>query len=113
MSNPILDAIIKDIEAAAIAAAKEAAAGYIPAATEDAIAFVKTTVPMLERWIGFLISGAINTDEFKSLLLGLKDVIVLNALTQAGLISIEVEKTKNAILNAVTQVATGAIKTLI
>jgi hypothetical protein len=111
--NPILEQIIKDLETSALDAAKHAAAGFIPAATEDAKSFLKLALPSLERWFGFYTSKAITADEFKCLLFGLKDLASMNALTVSGLALIEVDKVKNTMLSAVTQIATGAITKLI
>lgn len=104
--------IINDLEKGAVEAAKEAGINFLKEAAADAIEFVQSALPRLSRYVSLLLSKQITEDEFKDLILGLRDLAQLNGLTAAGLAAIEIEKTRNGILKAVTSVALGAINKL-
>jgi len=104
-----ISGILGNLAQGAIDAAKQVATNMIKEAAADAIAFLNVALPTLSRYVDLLASKQITPEEFKSLMLGLKDLATMAALTQAGLAEIEVEKTRNAILKAVTSVAIGAV----
>jgi len=108
-----IPAILTEIKNGAIDAAKQTVLNTLTSeAVQDAEVFVASSVDKIERYIRLLLSSQITPEEFKSLLMGLKDLAEMNGLTVAGLAAIEVEKTRNAVLNAVTSIAMGAIKTI-
>jgi hypothetical protein len=107
----ILD-ILGDLQKGAVAAAKDVAIGSLKEAANDAIDFVEKALPSLNRYFDLLLRKDLTEDEFKSLVLGLRDLAEMTGLTMAGLAAIKVEETRNSILNAVTSVALGAVAKL-
>lgn len=103
------DSIKTDIEAGVLEAAKTAGLAFIKEASVDALAFIGRSGASIERYAVLFIKREISLDEFKSLMLGLKDLAEMSALTEAGLAAIDVDNTRNAILRAVTSVALGAV----
>lgn len=93
----------------AIDAAKKASSEWAKEATQDAMAFVNSSLPKIGRYVDFLADGEIDSEEFKSLMMGLKDLAELAALTQIEKSEIKIQETRNAILNAVTNVVVGAV----
>lgn len=108
-----ISGILGNIFQGAIDAAKEVAQKMIKEATADATEFVSAILPALGRYVELLASKQITIEEFKSLMMGLKDLGQMAALSQAGLAEIEVDKTRNAILKAVTGIALGAVSKLV
>lgn len=111
--NPILDGLIQNIAEAALEGAKEAGSRFLPIAIGDAKAFVADAGPKLVRYFDLLAEGKITRDEFDTLVKGLADLAAMRGLTEAGLALVEVEKTKNSILKAVTSVISSTITKLI
>lgn len=104
-----IDGILEDLKQGAIEAAKQVAINQFKEAAKDAVEFVESALPSIGRYINLLISKQISPEEFKNLMLGLKDLAQMNGLTAAGLAAIQVDNTRNAILQAVTSVAIGAV----
>jgi hypothetical protein len=111
--NPVLQSILSDIENQTLDAAKTAGKAAMTAAISDTKDFLVQALPRLERWFQALLDKNITEDEFKSLLLGLKDLAFVNALTVAGIAEIEIDKTRNTILQTLTSVASSAAGKLI
>lgn len=101
--------ILTGLQEGVMDAVKQVLTNFIPEATEDVTAFFASSAGRIERYVKLLVTSQITLGEFKSLILGLRDLAELTALTQAGLAEIEIEKTRNTILKAVTSIAIGAV----
>lgn len=105
--------IADDLKRGAVDAAKEVAKNFLVESAADAVEFVSKSLPYLERYMKLYLDDKINADELKSLVLGLKYLAEMNALTVAGMASIEIENTRNTILKTITSIALGSIKSII
>ena len=103
-----LTTIVDDLKLGAIDAAKGVAASMLAEAAKDATEFVEMSLPALARCTTLYLTKQITEDEFKSLVLGLRDLAEMNALTLAGLAEIKIDETRNAILKIVSNIAIGA-----
>lgn len=108
MSNFNVYSIVDDLKLATSEAAKEVLRGMGKEATEDAFAFVEMALPAMARYSSLYITRQITEDEFNSLVLGLRDLAQMSALTLAGLAQIKIDETRNAILKTVSNIAIGA-----
>ena len=112
--NPFdINSILDDLKVGAIHAAKEAGVQFLREAGHDALNFIQAALPSLARYADLLLAKQISEDEFKHLVLGLRDLAEMNGLTTAGLASIEVDKTRNGILKAVSSVVVGAVSKIV
>lgn len=107
-----ISSILDDLEQGAIDSAKSIAAGLVEEASSDAVNFVTKALPEISRYISLFLSKQISLDEFKSLMMGLLDLAEMNGLTEAGLAEIEIDKTRNAVLQTVTSLVTGVVSKL-
>lgn len=103
------DSLLDNLKAGAIEAAKKVALGFVKEGAADAEAFVEMAWPAIQRYLNLLLSKQITEDEFRSLVLGLRDLAEMKGLTAAGLVAIEVDRTRNAILKTITSIAIGAV----
>lgn len=99
--------IVGELVQGSVNEAKAAGVSFLKEVAADAAAFVQSAIPLLSRYIDLVITNQISLDEFKSLLLGLRDLAELKGLTAAGLAQIELEATRDALLRGVTSVALG------
>ena len=75
------------------------------AALRDGGAFVEKTKADLERWTALLALGSLSREDFEWLLKGKKDLAELEALKQAGLAQVRLDRFRDSILGVVTQTA--------
>ena len=68
--------------------AKETMSDYLKEATSDGIAILDDLENNIKKWSNMLTEGDIDEADFKSLLLGEKDLLKMKALTKAGLAAI-------------------------
>lgn len=104
--------IADELKKGAVDAAKQVAVNFLVESAADAVDFVSKALPSLERYMKLYLDDRINSDELKSLVLGLKYLAEMNGLTVAGMASIEIENTRNTILKTVTSILLGSIKSL-
>lgn len=103
-----INSILKELELGAISAAQNVATTMLKEASKDATEFVSMAVPSTTRYLQLLIDRQIDSDEFKRLMGGLLSIAKMTTLTEAGFGGIEVDKTRNAVLKSVTDIALGA-----
>ncbi len=68
---------------------------------EDIEAFLTLSKVKLERWTNLLASGALTVDDYEWLLVSQKDLLVLNALYQAGVSKLRLGHLKNKIIKTI------------
>lgn len=89
------------------ALAKKSWKAYRTEVLQDAEAFLAKSAVDLERWSRLLAKGDLSRKDFAWLLQGKKDLAELEALTQAGLSQIRLEKFRTALLDVVVDSAIG------
>ncbi len=75
------------------------------AAERDAQEFLQKTEADLKRWTDLLVDGKLTHEEFEFLVMGRKEVATMEALKQAGLAQVRVDRFRNAILHLVVESA--------
>ncbi len=75
------------------------------AATQDALAFLENSRADLERWTNLLMEGKLTHEDFEFLVAGRKEVAAMEALKQAGLAQVRIDRFQNALLHLVVESA--------
>jgi|SRR5436853_5997071 len=105
-----IQAILKDLEGQIVDFAKKNVKEFATKAASDGKQLLATIKDDLGRWTQLLVSGQITDLEFKLLLKGQKDLIKMNALTEAGLTLVKIDEFKDGLINLIVSVITSAIK---
>ena len=95
------DEIFKDLKDNALELIKSTLLDFKDQAAADVNDFLNRSKDKLERWTTGLARGELSKEDFKWLLESQKDLLVMNALKQAGLAKIRIDKLKNAVVNMV------------
>jgi len=69
---------------------------------KDGTMFFEKTKSDVERWTDGLASGALSPADFEFLLKGKKDLAEMEALKQAGLAQVKLDKITNGIIDVIT-----------
>ena len=77
------------------------------AAEKDGNAFFKKTSEDLQRWTKMLADKELSKTDFEFLVAGKKDLAEMEALKQAGLALVRVEKFRNALISLIVDTAVG------
>ncbi len=80
---------------------KESVANFGEQAKQDGLEFLDQTKEDLEKWAKQLAAGDLSKDDFEWLVNGRKDLAKMEALKQAGLAAIEIDKLKKQIIDLV------------
>ena len=75
------------------------------AAVADGQAFFDETKADLERWTKLLAAGELTRDDFEWLVAGKKDLAEMQALKNAGLAMVRLERFQNALISLVVDTA--------
>ncbi len=86
--------------------AKSELADLKDAALSDAKSFVDSTSGDLKTWTEQLKNGELSAEDFEFLLLAKKDLAEMEALKQAGLALVRIDKFRVSVINAVVGTAT-------
>lgn len=115
MSNPVVDAIVDQLKSGVEDAGKQIGVQALQQATDGAKSFITQAVPDIERWVTFTLSNPqiLTANDLKTLLEDLAWDAIIHGLTLAGMIEVDIDKTKNTILQLVSGIATGAIAKLV
>jgi hypothetical protein len=89
--------------------AKRSFGSYLSEARQCGVETLQAMKVELERWTQELKSGKIDPDDLEDLVAGREDLIKLDALKQAGIAAIELDKLKAGIVNLVTKTLLAAI----
>ena len=90
--------------------AKENLEEYKDELIKDGTVFFEKTKSDIERWTDGLASGALSPADFEFLLKGKKDLAEMEALKQAGLAQVRLDKITSGIIDVITG---SAIKTFL
>jgi hypothetical protein len=78
---------------------------YKSAAISDGSAFLEKTKTDIERWTEMLAKGKLTRDDFEWLLVGKKDLAELEALKQAGVAKIALDRFINGLIDTIVSTA--------
>ncbi len=95
----ILDTLKEDVSSLATTTFKE----YREQAKADALKLVEDMKENLKTWTLQLAEGKISKNDFEFLVLGQKDSVKMEAITQAGLALIKADQLKNSLLNTIVK----------
>jgi len=99
--NLFWDTLVKEIGSLA----KTQLPAFWNAAEQDGKAFLNTSKKKLEKWTEQLANGELSKADFKFLVKGLKDLAEMEALKQAGLALIQVDRFKSAVIDTIVGTA--------
>lgn len=74
-------------------------------AVQDTEQFLEDSEEDLKRWTRLLEAGAISEEDFESLVKGQKDLAQMEALKQAGLAAVEIDRFRENLIDRITGVA--------
>ncbi len=75
------------------------------AALRDGQAFVQKTREDLERWLTLLAAGELTREDFEWLVQGKRDLAEMEALKQAGLAKVRLDRFRGALVDVVVKTA--------
>jgi hypothetical protein len=101
--------ILKSVEDQTKALAQQQFKQYTQQALGDVKSSLQDAKEDLKRWIEELARGEIDKDEFESLVQGQIDVAKMQALKQAGLAQVQIERFVNGVIDIVVNAAFSAI----
>ncbi|MEW6543380.1 MAG: hypothetical protein AB1411_07200 [Nitrospirota bacterium] len=95
----------QEVKAGAVEIAKQEAAGFVKEATSDGTAFLDAVKADLHAWAEQYAEGKLSKEDFEFLVRGKKDLAKMEALTQAGLAAIRVDRVRVALIDLVITAA--------
>ena len=87
---------------------KDEAGEFLDQAKDDGKAFLDESKDRLKKWTVMLKEGKLDKEDFAFLIKGQKDLAKMNALTQAGMAAIQIDRIRVAVIDLVIKAA-GAI----
>jgi hypothetical protein len=109
MAQIDIESIFNTLKTGIVDLAKKSAAGYVEQAKTAGQATLNAMKEELQTWTTQLKNGEIDEDDLKDLIAGREDLIKLEALKQAGIAKIELDKFKNGIIDLVTKTLSSVI----
>lgn len=98
--------LLKTLEGGITNLAKQSLSDYLSQATSDGSTILSNLRDKIEEWSLALSTDQLDADEFKSLVLGEKDLMQMDALTEAGLALIRIDQFKNDVCNLIVDTVT-------
>ncbi|HEV8540745.1 MAG TPA: hypothetical protein VGQ60_06240 [Nitrospiraceae bacterium] len=99
------DQFFKELKKGSVEIAKREASDFVKEATSDGNAFLDSVKADLKTWTKQLATGKLTKEDFEFLVKGKKDLAKMEALTQAGLAAIRVERIRVAMIDLVITAA--------
>ena len=103
------DELLNGLKDGIIQIAKTEAIGYVEEAKSDGQAFLTALQADLKTWTEQVVAGTLSLDDFKFLVRGKQDLAKMNALTEAGLARIRIDKIRAAVIDLIITAASKAI----
>ena len=103
------DSVLKDLKTNLLDALGSKYEEYSSETKKDIDAFLQQSKDKLKRWTTMLAEEKLNEEEFEWLVKSQKDLLVLQALYQAGISKIALGHLKNKIINIVISTVTSAV----
>ncbi len=85
--------------------AKENVKDFVDAAQKDGKAFIEKAKDDLLRWTKLLAAGELTKEDFEFLVASKKDLTEMEALKEAGLMLVRIEKFQNALISLIIDTA--------
>ena len=104
-----LDNFLKEVKTGVIAIAKGEAGEFAKQARADGQEFVDAVRADLEKWARQLAAGDLSKSDFDFLVRGKKDLVEMNALTQAGLAAARIERIRTASIDLIVTAASKLV----
>ncbi|HWZ36080.1 MAG TPA: hypothetical protein VNW51_07980 [Mucilaginibacter sp.] len=104
-----LPSLFKTLQSNIADLAKQSLSDYLTQATSDGNAVLSNLRDKIEQWSLQLSTGDLDSDDFKSLILGEKDLMKMDALTQQGLALVRIDQFKNDACNLIVDTVTAFI----
>ena len=99
------DNFFQEIKSSILDIARSEAGELVEQASYDGRKFVDALRDDLEVWTQQLASGELSIADFEFLVKGMKDVAEMNALTEAGLAAIRIERIRTTSINLIITAA--------
>jgi len=99
------DDFLKEVKTGVVAIAKGEAAEFSKQARTDGQKFVDAVRADLEKWARQLAAGDLSKSDFDFLVRGKKDLAEMNALMQAGLAAVRIERIRTASIDLIVTAA--------
>jgi hypothetical protein len=99
------DGFFSDVVSGAKDLARTSLDGFVDQAEGDSKAFILTNKTELEKWGKQLANREITRDQFEFLVMGLKDLTEMHALTEAGVAEASVQRFRDKLINLVINAA--------
>lgn len=110
MSTIDFDQIYKDLQSGVVTVAEDSLKDYVGQAKKDGQLAISKLKDNLSLWAVEVETGAMSKEDLEFLLQGEEALSEMEALKQAGLAAIEIDKFKNALINMILGTVTGLIK---
>jgi len=99
------DQFFETLKAGVIDIAKAEASDFLQEATDDGQQFLDDSRNKLIKWTNMLNEGALDKDEFASLVRGQKDLAAMHALKQAGMAAVRIDRIRVAVIDLIITAA--------
>jgi hypothetical protein len=96
---------LKELRAGAVEIAKKESSEYLKEAKGDCQDFLNSVKADLKRWTKLLAEGKLTKEDYQFLVKGKKDLAEMNALTEAGLASIRIDRIRIALIDLIINAA--------
>ena len=103
------DSFLKEVKAGIKDIAKTEASDFVKEATSDGKDFLDSIKADLKKWTKQMVDGKLSVDDFEFLLKGKEDLAKMEALKQAGLAAIRVDRVKVAIFDLIVSAASKMV----
>lgn len=99
------DKFFRELKAGAVEIAKAEATDFVKEASGDGKTFLDAMKADLKKWTKQYAEGKLSKEDFEFLVKGKKDLAKMEALTQAGLAAIKVDRIRVALIDLVITAA--------
>jgi len=96
-----IEALLKLLKEELVKVLGESYSDYKKETKEDVESFLTLSKVKLERWTGLLQAGELTPEDYEWLLKSQKDLLILNALHQAGVSKLRLGYLKNKIIKTI------------
>jgi hypothetical protein len=103
------DAFLKEVKNGVIAVAKGEAKEFAKQAGADGRKFADAIRADLDKWARQLAAGELSKSDFNFLVRGKKDLAEMDALTQAGLAAVRIERIRTASIALIVKAASKLV----
>ncbi len=101
--------VLTQLESGLTNLAKNTLSDYLTAAEADGKKMLTSLTTDLQNWTNELANGDITASNLVYLITAKKDLIIIDALKQAGLAEIKIDQFKNSVIQLITSTIIGLI----